>query len=72
MRQAANGVGAVDKLTRALDDWQVLVVGMSSTVLDTCQLVGLGTEELPFRSCCSSNSSDTSGRVRWAYLLQLA
>jgi hypothetical protein len=77
MQQAANGAEAVDELAGALDDWQAMpvigiVVDISGAVLSTCQLLGLGTQELPSSSCGSNNSSDTSGRVRWAYLLQLA
>jgi hypothetical protein len=70
--QAANGAAAVDELTSAFVDWQNQIFNLVETVHDTFQLLGLGTAVQPCSSSRSSNSSGSSGRVRWAYLLQLA
>jgi hypothetical protein len=66
--QAANSAAAVDELANAFVEWQDQIFNLVETVHETFQLLGLGTAVQP----CSSNSSDSSGRVRWAYLLQLA
>jgi hypothetical protein len=72
IQQAADGAAAVDELTSAAEDWQDHVIRIVQTVHQTFGLLGLGTVVQPCGNFCSSNSSGSSGRVRWAYLLQLA
>jgi hypothetical protein len=79
MQQAANtattAAHSIDELARAVDVWQGTVFGIVERVHHTLQLLGLGIAAQPSSSGCSSNSSKSSeihGRVRWAYLLQLA
>jgi hypothetical protein len=72
MQQASDGAEAADQLTSAFVDWQYIVIYVVKTVRHTCQLLGFGNTAHPCTSSCSSNSSDSFGRVRWAYLLQLA
>jgi hypothetical protein len=72
MQQAANGAAAVDDLTSAVYAWQHNVVYIVFTVLTTFTLLGLRIAAQPCSSCYSHSSSGISGRVRWAYLLQLA
>jgi hypothetical protein len=72
MQQAADEAEAADDLTAAFIDWQDSVILVVKTVHHTCQLLGLGSTAQPCSSGCSSNSSGSSVRVCWAYLLQLA
>jgi hypothetical protein len=77
MQQGATEAAAVDELRSALDDWRCSVVVIMNTAYPTFRLLGLGTAKQPQAQCtaadnCHCGSSDSSGRVRWAYLLQLA
>jgi hypothetical protein len=68
IQQVADGVEAGYEVISAWVDWRDDVVDIVDTVHSTFRLLGLGTAAQP----CSSNSSSSAGRVRWAYLLQLA